>query len=141
MSLGRLLIISFIFVVLTTIIHSIFTQLILRYVKRHLSFKKKYWISKDYWISAIVLLLIIACIIEASIWAFGYLHLGAFNTFEESIYFSLVSFTTLGFGDITLNEHFRLLSVIEAANGIILFGWSTAIVVACVQRIYFNNKN
>ena len=58
---------------------------------------------------------------------------------EAAFYFSLVSFTTLGFGDITLDENFRLLASIEAANGIIIFGWSTAIVVAVVQHMYFKS--
>lgn len=141
MSLGRILVVALILVVITTVIHSISTRYILLYIKRHLGRQKKYWIPQSYWISVIVILLIIVCLVEATIWAVGYMNLGAFNTFEESIYFSLASFTALGAGETTLNESFRLLSGIEAANGIILFGWSTAIVIALVQRIYFNKNN
>jgi Ion channel len=46
------------------------------------------------------------------------------------------TFSTLGFGDITLAKHWRLLSSFEAANGMLMFGWSTALVFAAVQWIY-----
>lgn len=45
-----------------------------------------------------------------------------------------VTFTTLGYGDIVLGPEWRLLSGIEAINGIVLFGWSTAFLFAIVQR-------
>lgn len=57
------------------------------------------------------------------------------NTFEEATYFAIVTFTTLGFGDITLAEHvWRLVSGIEALNGILLVGWTTALLFLVFQR-------
>ena len=56
--------------------------------------------------------------------------------FEAAIYFSFVTFTTLGYGDLTLSDGWRLLSGIEALNGILLDGWSTAVLFAVVQRIW-----
>ena len=79
----------------------------------------------------------LASIIEAVIWAISYLALDAIQSFEEALYFSIVTFTTLGFGDITLKESWRLLASLQAANGIIVFGWSTAITMAAVQKFYF----
>jgi len=55
---------------------------------------------------------------------------------EAAIYFSFVTFTTLGYGDVTLGEGWRVLSGIEAMNGILLVGWSTAVLFAAVQRIW-----
>jgi len=52
----------------------------------------------------------------------------------------MVTFTTLGYGDILLDEQWRLLASFEAANGILMFGWSTAIVMAVVHRIYIAEK-
>ena len=78
-------------------------------------------------------------IVEVTIWAFGYLYAlppDVTWTFEEAIYFSLVTFTTLGYGDITLGENVRLLSGIEALNGILLVGWSTALLFAVLQRAW-----
>ncbi|PCI35211.1 MAG: hypothetical protein COB60_03770 [Flavobacteriaceae bacterium] len=58
-----------------------------------------------------------------------------FQSFSEALYFSLVTFTTLGYGDITLSSEWRLLSGIEAINGIMLIGWSTAMMYSIIQRI------
>ena len=57
-------------------------------------------------------------------------------SFEKAAYFSFVTFTTLGYGDITLSENYRMLSGIQAMNGILLVGWSTAVLFAIVQRIW-----
>ena len=72
---------------------------------------------------------------EASIWAGVYLMVGAISGLEPALYFSTVTFTTLGYGDITLNESWRLLGSFEAANGVIMFGWTTALIFAFVQRV------
>jgi voltage-gated potassium channel len=77
--------------------------------------------------------------LEIVIWAAAYLALVPVNelaSFEEAAYFSFVTFTTLGYGDITLSEGFRLLSGIEALNGIILVGWTTAMIFSVVQHIW-----
>ena len=85
----------------------------------------------------IVLLMFSAAITEAAIWAMSYVLIGALPVFEHALYFSIVTFTTLGYGDITLNENWRLLASMEAAIGIIIFGWTTAIVMAVVQKLFF----
>lgn len=76
-------------------------------------------------------------VVEALVWALAYYLLpteGQLQTFEEALYFSMVTFTTLGYGDITLDSTWRLLSGIEAINGILLAGWSTALLFSVVQR-------
>jgi voltage-gated potassium channel Kch len=55
---------------------------------------------------------------------------------ERALYFSTVTFTTLGYGDITLQERWQLLSSFEAANGIILFGVSTAFVFVAIRKLF-----
>ena len=68
------------------------------------------------------------------VWATTFYLVGVFKDFEPSLYFSLVSFSTLGFGDIILDEKWRLLSGLTAANGLLSFGWSTAYMVELVRR-------
>ena len=88
-----------------------------------------------------VLIMFLATAIEALIWAISYLALGAIENLEASFCFSLVTFTTLGYCDITLAEDWRLIASFEAANGIIFFGWSTAIVMAVVQKLYLDKHS
>ena len=74
------------------------------------------------------------------VWAFFYYIIpetaSQFSSFSESVYFSMVTFTTLGYGDISLSSKWRLLSGLEAINGIMLIGWSTAMMIALIQNIY-----
>ena len=69
------------------------------------------------------------------LWALSYLAVGAFDALEPALYFSVVSFTTLGFGDITLPVQWRILSGMSAANGLILFGLSTAFLIEFLTRL------
>ena len=70
------------------------------------------------------------------IWAALYIGIGVFHTLEPALYFSVVAFTTLGFGDIILPLEWRLLSGLCAANGLLLFGLSTAFLVELLRRIW-----
>jgi len=77
--------------------------------------------------------------IQILLWAAAFLRLdqaAELESFEKAVYFSFVTFTTLGYGDITLSEGWRLLSGIEALNGILLVGWTTAMLFAAVQKIW-----
>ena len=71
------------------------------------------------------------------IWAYGiaYLAAGALPDFETALYFSTTSFTTLGYGDVVLDRQWRLLGAIEGANGLLLFGWSTAFLFSVTSRM------
>jgi len=59
----------------------------------------------------------------------------AIEQLETALYFSMVTFTTLGYGDVTMSPDWRLLASFEAANGIIMFGWTTALIAAVIQRL------
>ncbi|MDH3740891.1 MAG: potassium channel family protein [Hyphomicrobiales bacterium] len=90
--------------------------------------------SETGFITAGVLYILLALTIEVWIWAFVLMATGAVAGLEPAVYFSLVSFTTLGFGDITLSTEWRLMSALIGANGFLLFGWSTAYMVELIRR-------
>ena len=71
------------------------------------------------------------------IWAFAllYLELGALHGFEEALYFSTVTYSTIGYGDIVMPHGWRILGAIEGAAGIIMLGWSTAFLVSLLTRM------
>ena len=70
------------------------------------------------------------------IWALYFLWSGALGDLETAVYFSLVSFTTLGFGDIVLAQPYRLLSGMLAANGLVLFGLTTAVLIDLIRSLH-----
>jgi len=83
--------------------------------------------------------LLILHFIESAIWAFTFYLLPGiteFESLEKAIYFSLVTFTTLGYGEITISSTNRILAGFEAINGILLIGWSTAFMFSVVQYIW-----
>ena len=69
------------------------------------------------------------------VWAGAYMHLGVFATLEESVYSSLVSFTSLGLGDVLLHTDWRSLAGLEAAYRFLQFGLLTALSVETLQRV------
>lgn len=69
------------------------------------------------------------------VWALAYRGVGAFGTLEEAVYFSLVSYTTLGFGDVLMPHGWRLLSGMEAANGFLTFGLLTALLLEGLRQV------
>jgi hypothetical protein len=81
-----------------------------------------------------VLFVMLVHSLQVWIWAITFQTVGAFGEMEPALYFSLVSFSTVGFGEITLGPDWRLLSALTAANGFISFGWSTAYMVEMVRR-------
>ena len=61
---------------------------------------------------------------------------GGLPDLESATYFSLASYTTVGYGDVVLPERWRLLGPIDAAVGVLMLGWSTGILVAVIGTIY-----
>lgn len=69
------------------------------------------------------------------LWALTFRWLGLFATMEESVYFALTSFTTLGFGDVVLPKGWRLLGGMAAANGFMTFGLLIAMLVEALRHV------
>lgn len=74
--------------------------------------------------------------VEAWSWAFIYYYLGEFTELQQALYFSVVTSTTLGYGDIILSERWQLLSTFEAMGGLILFGTSTAFMLQLMRHLF-----
>ena len=72
--------------------------------------------------------------VEVWIWAFAHLSTGGFSGLEDAVYFSTVTFSTLGYGDIIPAPGWRVFAALEAMNGFVLIGWSIAYLVAASTR-------
>ena len=77
-------------------------------------------------IIGLVIILIVGSLAQMAIWALVFLVLGEFNTFESALYHSAVNFATLGYGDVVMSSKHRLLGPLEAINGALMIGVSTA---------------
>ena len=84
-------------------------------------------------VAVLWILLIITAVVW--MWAGVFLWLEIFVTVEAAIYFSIVSFTTLGFGDILLPQEWRLLSGMTAINGLLMIGLQTAMLIEVLRRV------
>jgi hypothetical protein len=72
---------------------------------------------------------------EISVWALFYLWRDAMPDLPSALYFSAVTYTTTGYGDLVLAEGWRLLGAVEALTGILMCGWSTGFFFAIVNRL------
>lgn len=75
--------------------------------------------------------------IEATLWGFAFLVLGAVPAMAPAMLYSLNALTSFGHDTIVLFGHWQLLGAIEALNGIMLFGLTTAFLFATLQRVWF----
>ncbi|WP_457301915.1 ion channel [Phyllobacterium sp. P5_D12] len=85
--------------------------------------------------SILMLVLMIGNIVQVVFWALLYRLLGAFADFETAMYFSGVTFTSLGYGDVLLQGRMRLLGPLQAANGLMMFGVTTALFISVIQQV------
>ena len=73
--------------------------------------------------------------VEIWTWAAIYLELGTFRNFEDALYFSTVTYASIGYGDLLLPHQWRIFGAIEGAAGIIMLGISTAYLVSLLTRV------
>lgn len=81
-----------------------------------------------------VAILMITHTFEVLVWSLAYSMVNAASAGVDLIYFAFVNYTTLGYGDVLPVERWRLLGPITAMNGIVLFGWSTALIFEVLRR-------
>lgn len=125
-------------IVLSFAIHAAFMAFASRAVRRH-----EAWLSRPPQLPrlagalcAVSLWLMASMSATVWIWALYFLWSGALGDLETAMYFSLISFTTLGFGDIVLDRPHRLLSGMLAANGLVLFGLTTAVLIDLIRILH-----
>jgi Ion channel len=80
--------------------------------------------------------IILLHLLEISVWALFYIWKNAVPDVAASFYFSAVTYTTTGYGDVVLPQSWRLVGGVEALTGILMCGWSTGFFFAIVSRMY-----
>jgi hypothetical protein len=85
--------------------------------------------------TTMTLLALVGHLVEIGLWAIVFELCGEFSDFTAAFYHSAVNYTTLGYGDVVMSPRWKLLGPLEAADGMLMFGVSTALIFAVVQRL------
>jgi len=129
------LLIGWLFMGLCVAVHAIGTMGLLRKIYRAPAMA-----DPGFWVPTWVLVriagwIVLLHLIEISLWALLYWVGRAMPDIYAAFYFSAVTYTTTGYGDLTLPEPWRLIGGIEALTGILMCGWSTGFFFALVNRL------
>ena len=107
----------------------------IRWLRRSPIRAPRFWISTRLFIFVAVWIVLLH-LVEISVWALAYLWYGAMADLQSALYFSAVTYTTTGYGDLVLPKEWRLDGGVEALTGILMCGWSTGFFFAVVNRLY-----
>ena len=121
-------------VVLTVAIHAVGFDVLLRAVLRLRALDRTGFVPVIRSVIALTCWLILVHLVEISLWAFFYLWWGCLPDAETALYFSGVTYTTVGYGDLVLQKPWRTLAPLEALTGILMGGLSTGLFFAFVSR-------
>ncbi|MFV0143005.1 MULTISPECIES: potassium channel family protein [Empedobacter] len=125
------------------ILQSTFTVYSLKYLHKFNLKKQRLTFSQVIWqmvlsVSLLTLLHGAQCTIWAATFYFNP-NIDNLYSFQEAIYFSLITFTTVGYGDVVIDSEWKIMAGLEAINGIMMVGWSTALMFSYLQIILKKN--
>jgi hypothetical protein len=134
----RLTLVAFILVSINVFIHATGMVRLFHWIMRRLPRTgKKIGSPTEIWfLIRIFAAIIILHLMQICVWAGFYTLWGVLKDFETALYFSIASYTTIGYGDIVLPPKWRLLGGIEGVTGVLMFGWSTGAIFAVVNRLF-----
>jgi hypothetical protein len=124
-------------VVCTILVHTLAIMATVHLVRRE---KKHGRAGKTLWIDVVIVfraiaIALVAHLIEIAVWAEVFVLCREFTDFGTAFYHSAVNYTTLGYGELIMTASWRLLGPLEAANGMLLFGVTTAIIFTVILRL------
>jgi len=121
----------------TIFIHALALSAIVHFIRRERRLGRAgvtFW--KDVSIVAVAsLVALTAHLVEIALWALIFVLCGQFTNFAPALYHSAENYTTLGYGDVVMSTSWRLLGPLEAADGMLMFGITTAMIFAVIQRL------
>ena len=125
---------------LTVIVHAVGMMGLLRWVMRsHRMVGARFW-PVTWLLIRITWSLIVIHFVEVAVWALYYWRQGCLPDLESAFYFSGVTYTTVGYGDLVLPKEWRLLGPVEGLAGILMCGLSTGFFFAVFSKLYAAQK-
>ena len=124
-------------IVCTIIVHALAVSATVNFVRRERRLGRA---GASFWIDVAIVAVAIsfalaAHLVEIALWALLFRICGEFPDFGTAFDHSAVNYTTLGYGDVVMTPSWRFLGPLEAANGMLLFGVSTAIIIAVIHHV------
>jgi hypothetical protein len=119
-------------------IHAVALGATVQFIRREYQFRRAgvgFW-SDVAIMAGVTLLALIAHLVDVAIWAVLYYACGEFPGLAPAFYHSAVNYTSLGYGDVVMSVSWRLFGPLEAADGLLMFGVSTAMIFAVMQRLF-----
>jgi Ion channel len=83
----------------------------------------------------VMIVMMLGNFVQIIIWATLFIYLGEFSELYEAVYHSAVNFTSLGYGDVVMSARWKLMGPLEAANGVLMFGMTSAALMAILQQL------
>jgi len=127
---------------LTTLItigvHAVALAATVQFIRREYHFRRAgvgFWTDVAI-VAGVTLLALIAHLVEIAIWAVLYHACGEFTALATAFYHAAVNYTSLGYGDVVMSASWRLLGPLAAVDGLLMFGTSTAMIFAVIQRLF-----
>jgi hypothetical protein len=120
---------------LCVVIHAIGLTSAFRWLDRSTALGRSFW----RWTALLIVVaggVVVIHIIEIAVWALFYLCSASMPDAPSAFYFSAVTYTTTGYGDLVLAKGWRLVGGVEALTGILMCGWSTGFFFAVVSRMH-----
>jgi hypothetical protein len=122
-------------IVCTIFIHALTLSLAVDFLRRE---RRLGHVGTNFWndfaiVGMTILFTLVAHLIEIVMWAVLFVVCGEFPQFGSAFYHSAGNYTSLGYGDLIMSPSWRLLGPLEAANGMLMFGVSTALIFAVIQ--------
>lgn len=121
---------------LCVVIHALAISLMLRWLARTASRRSRGFWGSTWMLIGVAWRLVLAHLLEVACWAGFYWWERAFPDFETSAYFSIITYTTVGYGDVVPPTWMRFTAGIEGLTGILMCGWSTGFFFATVARLF-----
>jgi hypothetical protein len=121
----------------TIFIHALALVAIVHFVRRErrLGYAGVHFSKDTTIVAAATSVALAAHLIEIAAWALVFVRCGEFRDFGAAFYSSAENYTTLGYGDVVMSAPWRLLGPLEAADGMLMFGVTTAMIFSVIQRL------
>lgn len=121
---------------LCVVVHAMAMTILIRRLGRSRLSKASRFLPTMWVLIRVALWLLLVHLFEIAIWGYYLASQLVFPDFKTALYFSAVTYTTVGYGDLVLPETWRQFAGVEGLTGILMCGWSTSVFYAVVSRVY-----